>query len=123
MSRALDEFVIEGIQTVIPFHKVMMKDEEFIAGHLHTEFIVERNILDGVKTQIDRDEAWRKSRENVLAKIAPKAVEAGAAASGPVTDKKTVALAAAIASYIQSKPQRQPVTSGWTVSGRVKSAR
>jgi pyruvate carboxylase subunit A len=122
MSRALDEFVIEGIQTVIPFHKVMMKDEEFIAGHLHTEFIGDRHILDGVKIQLDKDDAWRKSKENVLAKIAPKATEAGAA-GGPVTDKKTVALAAAIASYIQSKPQRQPVTSGWTVSGRVKSAR
>uniref|UniRef100_A0A7C3J207 Acetyl-CoA carboxylase biotin carboxylase subunit n=1 Tax=Candidatus Methanomethylicus mesodigestus TaxID=1867258 RepID=A0A7C3J207_9CREN len=122
MSRALDEFVIEGIQTVIPFHKVMMKDEAFIAGHLHTELITERNILDGVKVQAEADAAWRKSKENVLAKLEAKPAEA-AQAGATVTDKKTVALAAAIASYIQSKPQRQPVSSGWVVSGRVKSAR
>jgi pyruvate carboxylase subunit A len=123
MRRALDEFVIEGIQTVIPFHKVMMRDEEFIAGHLHTELIAERNILDKVKTQVDADNAWKKSKENVLAKLAAKPAEAPAAAGAPVTDKKTVALAAAIASYINSKPQRQPVSSGWVISGRVKSAR
>ncbi len=123
MRRALDEFVIEAIQTVIPFHKVMMRDEEFIAGHLHTELITERNILDKVKTQVDADNAWRKSKENVLAKLAAKPAEAPAPAGAPVTDKKTVALAAAIASYINSKPQRQPVSSGWVISGRVKSAR
>ncbi|MEM0232279.1 MAG: acetyl-CoA carboxylase biotin carboxylase subunit, partial [Candidatus Methanomethyliaceae archaeon] len=42
MRRALDEFVIEGIQTIIPFHKVVMNDEEFIKGRIHTEFIQDR---------------------------------------------------------------------------------
>jgi pyruvate carboxylase subunit A len=123
MKRALDEFVIDGIQTVIPFHKVMMNDEEFINGHLTTEFIQDRHILDHVKTQVDSDAAWRKGKDNVLSKLAAKPAEATPASSAAVTDKKTVALAAAIASYINSKPQRQPVSSGWVVSGRVKSVR
>ncbi|NHV60390.1 MAG: acetyl-CoA carboxylase biotin carboxylase subunit [Candidatus Verstraetearchaeota archaeon] len=125
MRRALDEFVIEGIQTVIPFHKVVMNDEEFIKGRINTEFIQDRNILEKVKLQFEQDEAWRKSRANVLSKIQPKAEEAPQQpqAGAAVTDKKTVALAAAIASYIQSKPMRQPVSSGWVLSGRLRSAR
>ena len=32
MERALDEFVIEGIKTTIPFHQKLMKDEQFRKG-------------------------------------------------------------------------------------------
>ncbi len=32
MIRALDEFVVEGPATLIPFHRALMRDEEFIAG-------------------------------------------------------------------------------------------
>jgi pyruvate carboxylase subunit A len=120
MKRALGEFVIEGCQTVIPFHQVMMDDEEFRKGRINTEFIQDRNILEKVKTQWDQDEVWRKSRVNVLSRIQPKQEES---ASGGVSDKKTVALAAAIASYINSKPQRQPVSSGWVISDRMKNSR
>ena len=39
MSRALDEFVIEGIQTTIPFHKKLMNDPDFIKGQYNTKFL------------------------------------------------------------------------------------
>lgn len=39
MYRALDEFIIEGIQTTIPFHKKVMKHEKFIEGDFDTGFI------------------------------------------------------------------------------------
>ncbi len=39
MSRALDEFVIEGIKTTIPFHKKLMNDEKFIKGQYNTKFL------------------------------------------------------------------------------------
>lgn len=39
MQRALDEFVIEGIKTTIPFHKALMKDEAFRAGDFNTGFM------------------------------------------------------------------------------------
>ena len=29
MERALDEFIIEGIKTTIPFHQQLMKNEDF----------------------------------------------------------------------------------------------
>lgn len=39
MYRALDEFVIEGVQTTIPFHKKVMHHEKFIEGNFDTGFI------------------------------------------------------------------------------------
>ncbi|MBL0911100.1 MAG: acetyl-CoA carboxylase biotin carboxylase subunit [Bacteroidia bacterium] len=39
MSRALDEFVIEGIKTTIPFHQQLMKDERFRKGEYTTKFL------------------------------------------------------------------------------------
>lgn len=39
MERALDEFIIEGIKTTIPFHKKLMRDENFRAGKFHTGFL------------------------------------------------------------------------------------
>ncbi len=39
MHRALDEFVIEGVKTTIPFHKKLMKNEKFRSGSFDTNFI------------------------------------------------------------------------------------
>ena len=38
MRRALDEFIIEGINTTIPFHKKVMNHPEFISGDFNTSF-------------------------------------------------------------------------------------
>ena len=39
MRRALEEFVIEGIKTTIPFHLQLMKNKEFIKGNYTTKFM------------------------------------------------------------------------------------
>ena len=39
MQRALDEFIIEGIKTTIPFHQQLMQDEGFQKGKFNTGFI------------------------------------------------------------------------------------
>ena len=39
MQRALDEFVIEGIKTTIPFHQKLMEDENFRKGNYTTKFL------------------------------------------------------------------------------------
>lgn len=49
MRRALYEYVIEGVETNIPFHMAIMNDEEFVKGNIHTKFIEERNIVEKVK--------------------------------------------------------------------------
>jgi acetyl-CoA carboxylase biotin carboxylase subunit len=39
MERALDEFIIEGIKTTVPFHQRLMKDPKFRAGDFNTGFL------------------------------------------------------------------------------------
>ena len=39
MSRALSEYVIEGIKTTIPFHQQLMKNDDFISGNFTTKFL------------------------------------------------------------------------------------
>jgi len=39
MRRALDEFIIEGVDTTIPFHQQLMDDERFQKGNFNTRFL------------------------------------------------------------------------------------
>jgi len=39
MSRALEEFIVEGIKTTIPFHMIIMKNEDFMNNNYDTSFI------------------------------------------------------------------------------------
>ena len=39
MKRALNEFVIEGVKTTIPFHKQLMDNPDFQAGNFDTHFL------------------------------------------------------------------------------------
>ena len=39
MKRALDEFLIEGVKTTIPFHSRLMENTDFISGNYTTKFI------------------------------------------------------------------------------------
>ncbi|MGB2868149.1 MAG: acetyl-CoA carboxylase biotin carboxylase subunit [Bacteroidota bacterium] len=39
MFYALDEFVVEGIKTTIPFHKKLMRNEKFQSGNFDTKFL------------------------------------------------------------------------------------
>lgn len=39
MRRALDEFIVEGIKTTVPFHRMLMDEEQFITGDFTTKFI------------------------------------------------------------------------------------
>ncbi len=45
MLRALDEYIIEGIKTTIPFHKRVLSNKDFIEGNLDTGFL-ERMVLE-----------------------------------------------------------------------------
>jgi len=42
MKRALDEFIISGIKTTVPFHRRVMSDEFFQQGEIYTDFVQKR---------------------------------------------------------------------------------
>jgi acetyl-CoA carboxylase biotin carboxylase subunit len=39
MKRALDEFVIEGVKTTIPFHQKLLENPDFLYGNYTTKFM------------------------------------------------------------------------------------
>lgn len=43
MNRALDEFIIEGIKTTIPYHKKIINNPFFKKGEIYTDFIQKMN--------------------------------------------------------------------------------
>jgi len=43
MLRALDEFIIEGVKTTIPFHKKVLNNPDFIKGDYNTTFVEKIN--------------------------------------------------------------------------------
>ena len=45
MKRALEEFVIEGVKTTIPFHLALMDNEAFRSGNYTTKFMEEYKII------------------------------------------------------------------------------
>jgi acetyl-CoA carboxylase, biotin carboxylase subunit len=50
MMRALDEFVIEGIETTIPFHRKVLAMEQFVASNVHTKWVEEFMEREAAKT-------------------------------------------------------------------------
>ncbi|HLI90853.1 MAG TPA: acetyl-CoA carboxylase biotin carboxylase subunit [Ktedonobacteraceae bacterium] len=48
MQRALEEYVIEGLPTTIPFHQRLLKHEGFIRGDTYTRFIQEEAVALGI---------------------------------------------------------------------------
>ena len=44
MQRALDEYVIEGVKTTIPFHQRLMRHERFKSGDFTTKFMEEETV-------------------------------------------------------------------------------
>lgn len=49
MRRALDEFVIEGVKTTIPFHRQLMDHPDYLAGNYTTKFMEDFSMEDKYK--------------------------------------------------------------------------
>jgi acetyl-CoA carboxylase biotin carboxylase subunit len=46
LRRSLDEFVIEGVKTTIPFHRKLIDHQDFISGKFDTGFLERTNLLE-----------------------------------------------------------------------------
>ncbi len=46
MQRALEEFIIEGVETTIPFHQKLMEDEVFRSGDYSTKYLEESEFME-----------------------------------------------------------------------------
>ncbi|MDR0913506.1 MAG: acetyl-CoA carboxylase biotin carboxylase subunit [Methanobrevibacter sp.] len=93
MKRALSEYVISGIPTTLPFHKAIMKNQNFLNGELNTHFVDDnkKGIEDEMYIVIQED----LDRMNRLK-------------STFLSEKKIAAITAAVGSYMtQSKKQKE----------------
>ena len=48
-KRAIAEYVIEGVPTLIPLYKVLLENQNFLAGRLSTDFIEREKIIETLK--------------------------------------------------------------------------
>ncbi len=53
-ERALEHFDIEGVHTTIPFHRLMLADERFLAGEHTTKYLDEELDDDAVRGAVER---------------------------------------------------------------------
>ncbi|MBI4452871.1 acetyl-CoA carboxylase biotin carboxylase subunit [Candidatus Woesearchaeota archaeon] len=66
MRRALDEFIIEGIKTTIPFHKLVLNKRQFLKGNITTSFIENNNIMEELKEIKPKKEALPKEKKVLI---------------------------------------------------------
>ena len=52
MSNALDEFVIEGINTTIPLYRTIMNEKNFITGNISTDYLEKYNMLNVMQGEL-----------------------------------------------------------------------
>ena len=55
MNRALDDYIITGIKTTIPFQKAILHDPEFCRGVYSTNFVEE--LLGGGRRELIQEKA------------------------------------------------------------------
>lgn len=49
MKVALEQYIIEGVETTIPFHTEVLNNEKFIQGKITTSFIIDEKIVEKIK--------------------------------------------------------------------------
>ena len=58
MRRALSEYVVEGIETNIPFHQRILRHPDFLSGDVDTHFVDERFLpSESVRPLLHRERA------------------------------------------------------------------
>jgi acetyl/propionyl-CoA carboxylase alpha subunit len=74
VKRALWEFQIGGVRNNIPFHQVVMNNEQFIKGNYNTSFIPRYKILDQVVEHVKNTKAQSSTPRTAAAMAAIQAV-------------------------------------------------
>ena len=101
LRRALDEYAVGGIRTTLPFFREVIRDEEFIAGHLDTGFIARFNERRAVRGHPAGNEREAETEQDI-------AIIAAALAFQRTQNRS-------------SGPEVRATDSKWRMAGRVSS--
>jgi len=93
MNGALNEYLIEGIETTIPFHMAVLHNQNFIKGRITTSFIRKFKILESVK------KFTKQKKKNLT------------------TNQKMIIVSTAVSKYYEKKHYNDKPTS-WISAGR-----
>src|SRR3989338_6579450 len=66
MNRALEEFIIEGISTTIPFHKKVLSSKGFMEGDTTTNFIDKYNVVEQLKKEKPKKTGLSKKEKMLI---------------------------------------------------------
>ena len=66
MKRALDEFIIEGVKTTIPFHQLVLSKRQFLRGNVTTSFIENNKIMEELKNLKPKKETLPKEKKVII---------------------------------------------------------
>ena len=66
MKRALDEFIIEGVKTTIPFHKLLLSKRQFLRWNVTTSFIENNKIIEDLKEMKEKKEELPKEKKIII---------------------------------------------------------
>ncbi|MBR9699006.1 acetyl-CoA carboxylase biotin carboxylase subunit [Candidatus Woesearchaeota archaeon] len=66
MKRALEEFIIEGVDTTIPFHKVVLNTDAFQKGTITTSFIEKNQIMERIRKEFKKKKTLSKDEKAII---------------------------------------------------------
>ncbi|MBI2138970.1 acetyl-CoA carboxylase biotin carboxylase subunit [Candidatus Woesearchaeota archaeon] len=66
MRRALQEYIIEGVETTIPLHIAILSHKEFIRGNVTTHFIEKFKIIEKIKKEKPRKRPLTKEEKTII---------------------------------------------------------
>jgi len=97
MKRALDEFIVDGVKTTIPFHKLVLSKRQFLKGNVTTSFIANNNLMEELKEmKIEKEEPLTK-------------------------EKKIILVTTAVSQYLARKQDNKQKVNPWTMAARQDS--
>jgi len=97
MKRALDEFIVDGVKTTIPFHKLVLSKRQFLKGNITTSFIANNSIMEELNEM-------KPVKGEVLTK-----------------EKKVLIVTTAVSQYLSKKQDNKQKINPWTMAARQDS--
>ncbi|MBS3096954.1 acetyl-CoA carboxylase biotin carboxylase subunit [Candidatus Woesearchaeota archaeon] len=64
--RSLQEFIIEGVKTTIPFHQLILSKRQFLRGNITTSFIENNRIMEEIKGIKTKKEALPREKKVLI---------------------------------------------------------
>jgi len=102
-KRAFEEIEIEGVKTLIPFFKEILKNENFWEGKINTDFIKKEKIIDLLKERTKLEEKMRKNKKSETFFL----------------EEKEIAFL--LASFFQGEKKEEEKKNGWKNFWRLKN--